>query len=84
MDVVAESEYMVYRDVKQPTGLRVRDLLSRMTVEEKIGQMTQIDRSVATQDIMKTYSIGKPFAMLDLHVFGFVFLCLVSKPVGYS
>ncbi|KAL9676071.1 hypothetical protein QQ045_004284 [Rhodiola kirilowii] len=57
-DVVVEADNLVYKDAKQPIAYRVRDLLNRMTLEEKIGQMSQIDRSVATQDIMKTYSIG--------------------------
>uniref|UniRef100_A0A7N0RCB0 Beta-glucosidase n=1 Tax=Kalanchoe fedtschenkoi TaxID=63787 RepID=A0A7N0RCB0_KALFE len=56
--VVEAVDYLVYKDAKQPITLRVKDLLSRMTLEEKIGQMAQIDRSVATQDIMQTYSIG--------------------------
>jgi beta-glucosidase len=30
-----------------------------MTLEEKIGQMTQIDRSVANANVMKTSFIGK-------------------------
>ncbi|GAB4836202.1 hypothetical protein Ancab_001116 [Ancistrocladus abbreviatus] len=56
--VMTQTEYMRYKDPKQPIAYRVRDLLSRMTLEEKIGQMAQIDREVATADIMKTYSIG--------------------------
>ncbi|KAF8009357.1 hypothetical protein BT93_J0373 [Corymbia citriodora subsp. variegata] len=32
--------------------------MRRMTLEEKIGQMTQIDSSVATPEILKKYSIG--------------------------
>jgi beta-glucosidase len=32
----------VYRDAKAPVDARVRDLLRRMTLEEKIGQMDQI------------------------------------------
>ncbi|CAA2983247.1 lysosomal beta glucosidase-like [Olea europaea subsp. europaea] len=51
-------EYMVYKDAKQPIGVRVKDLLGRMTLEEKIGQMAQIDRTVATADIMKNYYLG--------------------------
>lgn len=51
--------YVKYKDPNQPVNMRVKDLLSRMTLDEKIGQMTQIDRSVATVDIMKTFSIGK-------------------------
>ncbi|KAK4799697.1 hypothetical protein SAY86_025062 [Trapa natans] len=50
--------YAKYKDANQPVNVRVKDILSRMTLDEKIGQMTQIDRSVATVDIMKTFSIG--------------------------
>lgn len=53
------TEYVTYKDPEQPVAARVKDLLSRMTLEEKIGQMTQIDRTVATYDFMRTYSIGK-------------------------
>ncbi|KAL2478101.1 Glycosyl hydrolase family protein [Forsythia ovata] len=51
-------EFMIYKDAKQPIGVRVKDLLGRMTLEEKIGQMAQIDRTVATSDIVKNYYIG--------------------------
>ena len=47
-----------YKDPKQPIGIRIRDLMKRMTLAEKIGQMTQIDRKTATPEIMKEYSIG--------------------------
>ena len=30
-----------YQDARQPVSKRVSDLLSRMTLQEKIGQMTQ-------------------------------------------
>eukprot|EP00268_Persea_americana_P027652 TRINITY_DN26982_c0_g3_i1.p1 TRINITY_DN26982_c0_g3~~TRINITY_DN26982_c0_g3_i1.p1 ORF type:complete len:634 (+),score=113.54 TRINITY_DN26982_c0_g3_i1:208-2109(+) len=50
--------YMKYKDSKQPLMVRVKDLTSRMTLEEKIGQMTQIERSVASAEIMKKYFIG--------------------------
>lgn len=53
------AEYVKYKDPKQPVAARVKDLLSRMTLEEKIGQMVQIDWTVATAQIMKDYSIGK-------------------------
>ncbi|XP_031381238.1 uncharacterized protein LOC116195940 [Punica granatum] len=52
------AENVKFKDPNQPVNVRVKDLLSRMTLDEKIGQMTQIDRSVATVDIMRTYSIG--------------------------
>ena len=54
---VAET-YVKYKDPTQPVEFRVKDLLSRMTLEEKIGQMTQIDRSVASFDVMRKYYIG--------------------------
>ncbi|KAI4382639.1 hypothetical protein MLD38_008577 [Melastoma candidum] len=56
--VAVSAEYEKYRDPNQPVNVRVTDLMSRMTLEEKIGQMTQIDRMVASPEIMRTYSIG--------------------------
>ncbi|KAL3649162.1 hypothetical protein CASFOL_005565 [Castilleja foliolosa] len=47
-----------YKDRNAPVEARVKDLLSRMTLEEKIGQMTQIERSVATLSAIKDLSIG--------------------------
>jgi len=34
-----------YKDPSQPVEVRVEDLLSRMTLEEKIGQMTQVENN---------------------------------------
>ncbi|EEF36707.1 hydrolase, hydrolyzing O-glycosyl compounds, putative [Ricinus communis] len=55
---IAEAEYMRYKDPKQPLNLRIKDLMKKMTLEEKIGQMTQIERSVASTEVMKKYFIG--------------------------
>ncbi|KAK4852153.1 hypothetical protein QYF36_021489 [Acer negundo] len=55
---LAEAEYMKYKDSKQPLNVRIKDLMSRMTLEEKVGQMTQIDRTVASAEVMKKYFIG--------------------------
>ncbi|CAN6587056.1 unnamed protein product [Malus baccata var. baccata] len=55
---IAEAEHIRYKDPKQPLNTRIKDLLSRMTLEEKIGQMVQIDRSVASSEVMKKYFIG--------------------------
>ncbi|GAB4834105.1 hypothetical protein Ancab_032359 [Ancistrocladus abbreviatus] len=55
---MARGEYIKYKDPKQPIGARIKDLMRRMTLEEKIGQMTQIDRSVASTEVMKKYMIG--------------------------
>ncbi|CAL9000523.1 unnamed protein product [Prunus brigantina] len=53
-----EAAYLKYKDPKQPLNVRIRDLMKRMTLEEKIGQMVQIERSVATPDAMTKYFIG--------------------------
>lgn len=55
---IGEAEYMKYKDPKQPVGIRVRDLLKQMSLAEKIGQMAQIERKVATTQVMKDYFIG--------------------------
>lgn len=49
---------MKYKDPKQPVNTRIKDLIGRMTLAEKIGQTTQIERSVASADVMKNYFIG--------------------------
>ncbi|BBN08676.1 beta-glucosidase [Marchantia polymorpha subsp. ruderalis] len=54
----ALAQQPLYKDASQPVELRVQDLLSRMTVQEKIGQMTQIERTVATPEVMTQYFIG--------------------------
>lgn len=60
MSVPAEGKtYVKYRDPKQPLNARIKDLMSRMSLEEKIGQMVQIERSVASAEVMKKYFIGK-------------------------
>ncbi|XP_059430654.1 uncharacterized protein LOC132164218 [Corylus avellana] len=56
--VAEEAEYMKYKDPKRSINSRIKDLLQRMTLAEKIGQMVQVDRTVATAEIMKEYSIG--------------------------
>ncbi|KAF9613851.1 hypothetical protein IFM89_012399 [Coptis chinensis] len=53
-----DAEYMKYKDPKKPLNTRINDLMSRMTLEEKIGQMVQIERTVASGDVMKKYFIG--------------------------
>ncbi|KAB2606376.1 lysosomal beta glucosidase-like [Pyrus ussuriensis x Pyrus communis] len=37
---------MAYKDPKQPINHRIKDLMGRMKLAEKIGQMTQLDRSI--------------------------------------
>ena len=48
----------VYKDPAAPVEARVKDLLSRMTLLEKIGQMTQIERSVASAAAIRDRFIG--------------------------
>ncbi|GAA0171320.1 glucosidase [Lithospermum erythrorhizon] len=55
---VCDAESMQYKDPKEAISVRVKDLMGRMTLEEKIGQMTQIERKVATPDVMSKYFIG--------------------------
>ncbi|CAN6322606.1 unnamed protein product [Urochloa humidicola] len=52
------AEYVKYKDPKQPINERVQDLLSRMTLEEKIGQMSQIERANATTEVIEKYFVG--------------------------
>ncbi|KAJ8458927.1 hypothetical protein OPV22_031853 [Ensete ventricosum] len=55
---IGEADYMKYKDPKQPINVRIKDLMARMTLAEKIGQMTQIEREVASAQVMKNYLIG--------------------------
>lgn len=48
----------VYKNPEEQIEARVKDLLSRMTLREKIGQMTQIERTVATSSAIRDLSIG--------------------------
>ncbi|XP_022980569.1 uncharacterized protein LOC111479898 [Cucurbita maxima] len=57
-EVWAKPEYLKYKDPKQPLNVRIRDLMGRMSLEEKIGQMVQIDRTVASKEVMNKYLIG--------------------------
>src|ERR1700752_3059471 len=49
---------VIYTDPSQPAEARSEDLLKRMTLDEKIGQMTQVEKdSIRPGDITK-YFIG--------------------------
>jgi len=56
----------------EPVEARIKNLLSLMTLKEKIGQMTQIERSVTTPSAIKDFTIG---TLSYLHFF-FCFLLL--------
>ncbi|XAR64820.1 Glucan 1,3-beta-glucosidase [Bertholletia excelsa] len=53
-----EAEHMKYKDPNRPLNARIKDLMNRMSLEEKIGQMVQIERSVASAMVMKKHFIG--------------------------
>lgn len=44
------TDVLPYEDPSQPVPARVADLLSRMTLEEKVGQMTQAERGAVSGD----------------------------------
>jgi beta-glucosidase len=54
----AQAAVPPYQDPAQPVATRVADLLSRMTLDEKIGQMTQAERSKVTASDLTTYRLG--------------------------
>jgi len=53
-----DGEALPYRDPSLPTAERVRDLLARMTVEEKVGQMLQLDARDDLQDHILRRHVG--------------------------
>ncbi|GAB2234978.1 hypothetical protein Droror1_Dr00004254 [Drosera rotundifolia] len=48
----------VYKNPNEAIEARVKDLLSRMTLEEKLGQMTQIERRAASPAALRDLGIG--------------------------
>ncbi|KAK2975353.1 hypothetical protein RJ640_009707 [Escallonia rubra] len=56
--VASGAVYMKYKDPKQPLNARINDLMSRMTLEEKVGQMGQMERGFASAALLKKYFIG--------------------------
>jgi len=53
-----EQQGAKYKDPRQPLKRRIDDLLRRMTLAEKIGQMSQIERENATADVVRGYFVG--------------------------
>ena len=52
------SDLLPYQDPTLPTSQRVADLLGRMTLAEKIGQMTQAERASIDADTTKITSLN--------------------------
>ena len=73
-----EQQGAKYKDPRQPLNARVEDLLRRMTLAEKIGQMSQIDQENATAGVISNYFIGASLEILEMHAFN---LCWCSSPV---
>ncbi|KAI6686908.1 hypothetical protein NL676_032821 [Syzygium grande] len=53
-----EEAKCVYKNPDAAIEDRISDLLSRMTLKEKVGQMTQIERRVATPSVLSGFTIG--------------------------
>src|SRR4051794_26458839 len=54
----ARSAALPYQDPTQPVAARVTDLLSRMSLDEKLGQMTQAERLAASTSDVATSRLG--------------------------
>ncbi|WP_249714717.1 glycoside hydrolase family 3 N-terminal domain-containing protein [Rhizomonospora bruguierae] len=51
-----------YQDPNLPVATRVTDLLGRMSLDEKLGQMTQAERPNASNADVTTYRLGSVFS----------------------
>jgi beta-glucosidase len=58
MSVSAQSDLLPYQDASLPVEERVADLLARMTLEEKIGQMTLVEKNSINPVDVAQYFIG--------------------------
>ncbi|MGW5352021.1 glycoside hydrolase family 3 N-terminal domain-containing protein [Streptomyces sp. NPDC004031] len=59
-DTAAQAAGLPYQDPSLPVAQRVDDLLGRMSLDEKVGQMTQVDRTAlaSAPNDLATYRIG--------------------------
>src|SRR5437763_1685050 len=56
--VAPAADPLPYQDPSLPTAERVADLMSRMTLAEKIGQMTQVERGDVYTDTTPITNLG--------------------------
>jgi beta-glucosidase len=56
--VAADSVLPIYLDSSKSVEARVTDLLNKMTLDEKVGQMLQPEKASITTDDVKNYYIG--------------------------
>ncbi|MEU8234299.1 glycoside hydrolase family 3 N-terminal domain-containing protein [Actinoplanes sp. NPDC048967] len=54
----ASAAVLPYQDPALPVATRVTDLLARMTLDDKIGQMTQAERAVISPAQLTQYRVG--------------------------
>jgi beta-glucosidase len=59
-EAVAPAQVLPYENAKLPVARRVADLLGRMTLAEKVGQMTQTERARVDPDptLITTWNLG--------------------------
>src|SRR5690349_23018365 len=54
----AAAQSFPYQDPSLPVATRVNDLLGRMSLDEKIGQMTQAERGAVTNAQITQFRLG--------------------------
>jgi len=54
----ARADHLPYHDPSLPVATRVADLLSRMSLDEKLGQMTQAERGAVTNAQITQFRLG--------------------------
>ena len=82
MSQVEDMQNYLYKNPKEPIEARIKDLLSRMTLKEKIGQMTQIERRVANPSHIRDFSIGTLYSCIfhpsKFKIYAFIWTFLFS------
>jgi beta-glucosidase len=48
-----DEDIIKYKNPKESVNIRVEDLINRMTLDEKIGQMLQIERKYASNGVIQ-------------------------------
>ena len=64
MSEATDSWRFIYKDPNQPIEARVVDLLSHMSLKEKVGQMTCTENTAASPSTIKDLSIGTLFFII--------------------
>ena len=64
----------LYKDPLASVEDRVEDLLSRMSLEEKIGQMVQIDRTAANTSVIQHFLVGITVISIYLSIYIYAFI----------